>query len=373
MVDKDYYKILGVDKNATREDIKKAYKTLAKKYHPDLNKSDPQASDKFKEVNEAASILADDKKRKQYDQYGSEGIKMGGAQGGFSNADYSEFMGGSFDFGDIFDRVFGGGFSEFGNGGGQRRNRRGSDLRFDMEIELEDAAFGAKKTIIIPRLERCTKCDGTGAASSSEMKRCGDCNGQGTIRETRRTPFGLFQTTSVCGTCHGSGTIIKEPCPLCDGEGRKEKSRKLEVNIPAGVEHGTRLRITGEGEAGERGAVPGDLYIVLHVKEHAVFRREGNDILVDAKISFVTAALGGSVEVPTLSGNATLKVPAGTQSHTVFRMRGKGIPNVEGFGKGDEHVRVIVEVPDKLSKKQKELLADFDKESGGKRKSFFGL
>ncbi len=363
---KDYYDILGVDKNASKEEIKKAYKKLAKEHHPDLNKGDPDSAEKFKELNEAASVLADEKKRKQYDQFGSDSFKNGNA-GGFSDFNFSGFGGGNqFDFGDIFDTVFGGGFSGFGG----RKRGRGSDLRFDLEVTLEEAAEGVKKTIVIPRLEKCSRCGGTGAESDSDIKRCSTCNGSGHIQETRRTPFGLFRTNAPCSTCHGTGEIIKNICPICDGEGRTEKSRKLTVDIPAGVDDDNRLRMSGEGEAGERGQDPGDLYILIHVKPHEDFIRKGNDIFLDVNISFVQATLGDEIEVPTLKGKAKLKIPSGTQPHTVFRMRSKGIPNLNGYGRGDENVRVLVDIPTKVSRNQKELLKEFEKAKG---KSFFGL
>ncbi len=376
MPDKDYYNILGVNRDASKEEIKKAYKKLAKKHHPDLNKSDPDATETFKEINEAASVLGDDKKREQYNQFGSEGMKQGNSE--YSDFDFSDFRGGnagSFDFGDMFDRFFGGGGSVFDDddfGGNSRGRRKGSDLRFDMEISLEDAAFGARKSIIIPRLEKCTRCNGTGAESPSDIKRCDECNGAGVIREARRTPFGVFQTSRPCRKCRGTGEIVKEPCPVCDGEGRVEKNRKLEVNIPEGIEEGTRLRISGEGEAGEHGEDPGDLYVVLHIMQNDKFSREGNDIFNDAQISCTQAALGSEIEVPTLKGTAKLKIPAGTQPGTVFRMRGKGIPSLHGYGRGNQNIQIIVKVPEKLSKREKELLKEFDREIK-KKKGFFGL
>lgn len=359
---KDYYKILGVDKNATKQEIKRAYKRLAKKYHPDLNKGEGSA-EKFKEINEAASVLADDNKRQQYDQFGtSEGF------GGFKGADFSDFMsdigGFGFDFDKIFDSFFGGG-SFFG----KRRPRKGSDLRYDLEINLEDAAFGAEKEIYITRTEECPKCEGSGAKNKSSIETCSDCNGSGYKKETRRTPFGYFSTTTTCSVCRGKGTTIKEKCTECEGTGRVEKNRKIEVKIPKGIETGTSLHISGEGEAGEAGA--GDLYVVVHVKEHEIFDRKGEDIYLNAPISFVQAALGDEIEVPTLEGKAKLKIPSGTQTNTLFRMKGKGIPVLHSYGSGDQMVRVIVQVPEKLTKKQKELLEEFKKNLKETPKSFF--
>ncbi len=369
MADKDYYKILGVSKDASKEDIKKAYKKLAKKFHPDINK-DPDAADKFKEVSEAASVLGDDQKRAQYDNYGSDGMKFSNDFGGF---DFSDFMrGNSFDFDDIFDSFFGGG-SIFGGRGRPRGPGRGANLRFDLDITLEDAAFGVTKNIIVPKLERCTKCNGTGAESNSDIRTCDVCKGTGSVRQTRRTPFGIFATTSACDRCRGTGKVIKNHCTLCDGEGRIEKNKRIEIKVPEGVDEGMRLRVTGEGEAGEMGAPPGDLFVIIHVKPHEVFKREGNDIKLDYPIRFAQAALGDEVNVPTLKEPVKMKIPPGTQTGTVFRLRGKGIPFLNSYGKGDQHVKVIVEVPEKLTKKQKELISEFDGLIKKKKKGFFGL
>ncbi len=363
---KDYYKTLGVSKNATKEEIKKAYKQLARKYHPDVNK-DPGAAEKFKEINEAAQVLGDDTKRQQYDQFGdAESFKQASGFRGFDFSDFgfdfTDFA--SFDFGDIFDRFFGGG-TPFRTTG--RRASRGADLRYDMEITLEEAAFGAEKEILIPRNETCPECDGTGAESDSDIITCPDCDGTGMVRRTQRTPFGMFSTSTTCRKCHGEGRYIKEECPTCDGTGIVHERRKIKVKIPQGSEEGTNLRISREGEAGERGASPGDLYIVLHMKEHKVFERKGDDIFVKVDIPFTVAALGGEIEVPTLKGKAKLNIPPGTQSGTVFKMRDLGIPYLHGHGKGDELVKVEIEVPTRLSSKQKKLLKEFEKVSEKKR------
>lgn len=368
---KDYYNILGVDRNATKAEIKRAYKRLAKKYHPDLNKEDGSA-EKFKEISAAASVLADDNKRKQYDQFGTAGEGFSG----FRGFDFSDFMSETSDFGFDFDRIFdtffGGGRGFFG--GGRRSPRRGADLRYDLEIELEDAAFGAKKTITVPRMEICGSCGGKGAKSDSDIETCNVCKGTGYKRDTRRTPFGYFSTTTVCGACGSRGEVIKHKCPACNGTGRVEKTRKIEVDIPNGVEDGTQLRISGEGEAGDASASTGDLYVMLHINEHDIFDRHGDDIHVTMPISFVQATLGGEMEVPTLKGKATLKIPAGTQSNTLFRMKGKGIPHLRGYGTGDQMVKVVVYVPEKLTGRQKEILQKFAEESGERikpSKSFF--
>ena len=365
---KDYYKILGVEKNATKEDIKKAYKKLAKKHHPDVSK-DGDATEKFKEINEAAQVLGDDQKRQQYDQFGdADSFKRASGFSGFNASDFGfdfdNFA--SFDFGDIFDKFFGGGGSPFGQRKGRRRASRGSDLRYDMEITLEEAAFGAEKEINIPRNETCPECDGLGAKSQSDIEECPDCGGSGMERRTQRTPFGMFATTTTCRKCHGEGKHIKKECTKCDGTGMVHNRRKLKVKIPKGSEQGTNLRITGEGEAGPRGAPAGDLYIVLHMKQHKVFLRDGDDIHIKVPIPFTTAALGGEIEVPTLKGKANLKIPAGTQSDTVFKMTEQGIPYLHGHGQGDELVKVEIAVPTKLNAKQKKLLKDLEKENGKK-------
>lgn len=354
---KDYYKILGVKKGASKEEIKKAYKKMAKKYHPDLNK-EPDAQEKFKEINEAASILGDDQKRQQYDQFGSDAFKHGGrpgGAGGFGGFDFSGFgggsQGGSFDFEDIFDAFFGGG------GRAARREQRGSNLRFDMEIDLEEAAFGAKKKIKVIKRNTCKDCGGTGGKTET----CTDCHGTGYVRTVKRTPFGAFQSTGPCGSCNGTGKTITEECKTCAGDGYIEGEKEIKVDIPKGIEDGMRLRVEGEGDAGVRGQKPGDLYIYIHVRKHDFFERQGNDINVEIPISYMQAVFGDNIEVPTLGGKAKLKIPGGTQSGTVFRMAGKGIPNLRGYGAGDQNVLVTVDVPKKLNKKQKEALEKYGK------------
>ncbi|MBW2991874.1 molecular chaperone DnaJ [Candidatus Woesearchaeota archaeon] len=361
MAKKDYYEILGVSKDATKEEIKKAYKRLAKQYHPDINKEEG-AAEKFKEINEAVSVLADDEKRANYDRFGTADVS-----GGFGGADFS-----GFDFSDFFSSGFDDLFESFFGGGRRRRGgpSRGSDLRYDLEISLEDCAFGAEKHIVIPRMARCDRCEGSGAQSSSDVKTCDLCHGSGVERRVQRTPFGLFQQTTTCSKCRGEGKTVKNPCPVCDGEGRIQKNTKIEIEIPKGADEGTKLRVRGEGEAGEKGGPSGDLYVVLHVKEHDIFERDGNDISVEIPISFSQACLGTEIQVPTLEGKAKLKIPAGTATDTVFRMKGKGIPSLRSYGTGSENVKVVVQVPKKLTKKQKELLKEFDK-LGGKKK--FGL
>ena len=355
--EKDYYKILGVSKNATKEEIKAAYKKLAKQFHPDLNKS-PDAAEKFKEINEAAAVLGDEQKKAQYDQFGTAGEQFAGFQG-FDFSDFMSDIGGSgFDFDRIFEDFFSGSQRT-------RRRQRGSDLRYDVEIELEDAAFGSTKTINVPRLEECGKCHGTGAEKPSDIAVCPECNGRGVATRTQRTPFGLFSTTTTCRKCRGQGKYIKNECPECDGNGVVRKTRKIEVKIPEGAVDGTNLRIQGEGEAG-RGMPSGDLYIVIHVNKHKIFERHGSNIYVKVPIPFTTAALGGEIEVPTLKGKASLKIPPATQSSTIFRMKGQGVPELHSHHVGDQNVEVEITVPEKLTKKQKQLLEEFEKEIGNK-------
>ncbi len=353
---KDYYKTLGVEKNASKEDIKKAYKNLAKKYHPDLNKEEGSA-EKFKEINEAAAVLGDDKKRANYDRFGTADSGLGGGPGGFDFRGFNASDMG-FDFDEIFDTFFGG-------GGSRRRHgpRRGHDLRFDLEITLEEVFSGTKKAVSIPKVESCPHCHGTGAESSGDIISCPECRGQGHILRTQRTPFGLFQTQSLCQECEGTGKVVKKRCSTCRGEGVVEVRKKITIKVPKGVDEGTRLRISGEGEAGMKGGPAGDLYVVIHVAPHDLFRRSGDDIEIEMPVSFTQAALGDSIEVPTLTGKASLKIPAGTQSGTTFRMKEKGLPKLDGYGTGHQNVTVTVEVPSKLSRKQQDLLKEFEKES----------
>ena len=360
MAEKDYYKVLGVEKGASKEEIKKAYKKLAKKYHPDLNKGDASAEQKFKEVNEAAGILTDDAKRQQYDQFGSEGMKYGGAGGGFGGAQQG------FDFNDIFDSFFGGGggFNPFGGGGRRRGPQRGSDLRFDMEITLEQVATGLDREIKIKKQDTCHVCDGKGGEN---VTTCGTCNGQGVVMQQKQTAFGIFQTQTTCPTCRGEGETVKDPCDHCNGTGHEVKEKKIKVSVPAGVDEGTRLRMAGEGGAGERNSAYGDLYIYIHVKSNDVFTRDGSDLYIDVPLRFSQAAQGDTVEIPYILGKANLKVPSGTQPGTLLRMKGKGLPKLRGSGNGDQYVRITIDVPQKLSKKQKDLLKQFDKETKEKK------
>ncbi len=353
---KDYYKILGVSEKASQDEIKRAYKELAKKYHPDLNKSDG-AEDTFKEVNEAYKVVGDEKSRQQYDQFGT--ADQTGFQGGGAGFDFH-----GFDINDIFEGFFG--------GSGRRSGpRKGSDLRYDMEITLEDCAFGSQKTVSLEKKVQCTKCHGKGG---TDIDTCKTCRGSGYQQVTRRTPFGLFSSTGPCSDCKGAGEVIKHKCSECSGAGRIEKEKKITINIPAGIEEGMSLRVPHEGEAGEKNAQAGDLFVVVHVKKHSQFVRKEDDLYVDIPISFVQAVFGDEIEVPPLKGKARLKIPTGTQTGTLFRLKEHGIKHLEESGTGDEFVRAIVQVPTKLSKKQKELLEQFAKASGddiNPQKGFF--
>ena len=357
---KDYYEILGVSRDAEQKEIKRAYRKLAKKYHPDRNKDNPEAADKFKEISEAYEILNNPDKRTRYDQFGHSGINEDDfnfddfARGGFGGLD------------DIFDMFFGGGMSGMGGMGMGRSQgpQRGSDLQYRMEIGFEEAAFGAKKEITIPRMETCSNCNGTGAKPGTEVKTCPRCNGAGRVRISQQTPFGQFMQTKICDRCNGTGEVISTPCPECDGKGRIRRHRNLTVNIPAGVDNGTRLRMANEGEAGERGASGGDLYIIIRVKPHKIFERKGDDIYCEVPINFVQATIGDEIEVPTLDGKVKFKIPEGTQPGTTFRLKNKGIAHLNSYGRGDEYIKAKVAIPKKLNKEQKELLMKFAEVSG---------
>jgi molecular chaperone DnaJ len=340
---RDYYETLGVSKSASKEEIKKAYKQLAKKYHPDLNK-DAGAADKFKEINEAAAVLADDKKREQYDNMGHSAFEQRGRQAGGQEYDFTQ---GGFDFDDIFD---------FFTGGGSRRTHRGDDLRYDIELTLEEAAFGTKQRINVPKHVVCDECSGKGG---KDVQTCTTCRGQGVVRQARQTPFGVFQTSGPCRACGGTGNLVKNVCRKCDGDGVVQASKTIEVSIPAGVDDGTRLRVSGEGNAGPQGSQAGDLYLFISVEQHPVFQRKGVDISVDVPITFTLAVFGGEIEVPTLDGKSKLKVPKTTQTHTIFRLRDKGVPEVHGRGRGDQYVRVVIQTPEKLTKRQEQALKQF--------------
>jgi molecular chaperone DnaJ len=368
---RDYYEVLGIARTATGEEVKRAYRKLAVKFHPDKNPDDPEAEEKFKELGEAYDVLMDPEKRSAYDRFGHAAFATGGA--GFGHGAFHDPF-------EIFREVFGGGgfgggiFETFFGGGGATRaddRRRGSDLRYDMEIKLEEAAFGAEKQIEIEKLDACDKCSGSGAEPGSRKIRCAACGGRGQVVSSR----GFFQISQTCPRCHGAGEVIEKPCAKCRGEGRVEKLSRVKVQIPAGIREGTRLRSLANGEAGVDGGQPGDLYIVIHIKEHKIFQREEDDLYCEVPIPFSIAALGGEIDVPTLEGKAHLKVPAGTQSAQVFKLRGKGIVNVNGRGHGDLFARLIVEVPTRLNADQRRKLEEFASACGDDntpmRKSFF--
>lgn len=352
---RDFYDVLGVSKDADAATIKKAYRKIAVELHPDRNPDKPEAEAKFKEVTEAYSVLSDEEKRAAYDRYGHAAFEAGGmgGAGGFSSAEamdiFEQFFGGS--GGSIFDGLFG------GAGGGRRTSNQGSDLRYDIEIDFEEAVFGSRRQITYSTNDICEDCNGTGG---SRRITCPECNGRGAVI----TSNGLFQMKQSCGRCGGTGYILKNPCKTCHGEGRVKKKRTIDLRIPAGVETGMRLQAKGKGEAGRRGAVSGDLYVVIHVRRHDIFERDGEDLYCEVPVPFTTAALGGEIQVPTLEGFAKLKVPAGTESGNVFRLKRQGLKSPRGYGQGDLHVKVVVEVPAKLSRPQKKMLEQLAAELG---------
>jgi molecular chaperone DnaJ len=363
---RDYYEVLGVGRNAPDEEIKRAYRKLAVKFHPDKNPEDPHAEEKFKELGEAYDVLMDADKRAAYDRFGHTAFAQGG---GFER-------GGFHDPFDIFREVFGGtggGIFEtfFGGAGPQEDRQRGSDLRYDMQIKLEEAAFGVEKEIEIRKLDTCDKCNGSGAEPGSRTINCPACGGRGQVISSR----GFFQVSQTCPRCRGAGQIIEKPCRQCGGEGRVEKSSRVKLKVPAGIADGSRLRSSRNGEAGIRGGPHGDLYVVVHIQEHKIFQREDDHLYCEVPIPFSVAALGGEVDVPTLEGKAQLKVPAGTQSGQMFKLRGKGIMNVNGRERGDLLARLLVEVPTRLNSEQRQKIEEFaalcGEENTPLRKSFF--
>lgn len=364
MTKRDYYEILGVGRDATEKEIKRAYRRLAKKYHPDVCK-EPDAEEKFKEISEAYEILIDPNKRANYDRFGHAGTESIFGKGGFSWSDFTHFS----DIDDLFGRDFFGRdiFDVFFKGfrGTTRAGPvKGNDLRYDLYISLEEAASGLKTEIQVPRTEKCSECNGTGAKAGTSPKRCPVCNGTGQEKRERRTPFGQFVSITTCSRCHGEGRIIEQPCSTCNATGRVRHTRRISVKIPAGVDTGSHLRISGEGDSGIRGGPSGDLYVVIHVNPHEFFKREGDNLFCEVPITFSQAALGDEIEIPTLNGKARLKIPPGTQTGTIFRLRGEGIPHLRGRGKGDQNVRVRVVTPKKLSKKEKELFEELAKIEG---------
>ncbi len=342
---RDYYEVLGVAKDASADEIKKSYRKLARQYHPDVNK-EADAENKFKEVKEAYDVLSDDGKRSTYDRYGHVDPNQG--MGGAGGADFGGF-------GDIFDMFFG--------GGGGRRDpnapQRGNDLQYTMTIDFKEAVFGKETEITIPRTESCDTCHGSGAKPGTSPDTCSVCRGSGQQEVVSNTPFGRMVNRRACSNCGGKGQVIREKCGTCHGAGQIKKQRKIKVNIPAGVDEGAQIRVSGEGEGGLRGGPAGDLYIVLRVKSHDFFERDGDDIYCEVPLTFVQAALGDEIEIPTLTEKVKLKIPAGTQTGTYFRLKGKGVPRLRGYGQGDQHVKVTVVTPTKLTDEQKNLLRDF--------------
>ncbi len=347
---RDYYEVLGLAKSATEDEIKKAYRKMAMKYHPDRSQGDKAMEEKFKEAKEAYEMLSDPQKRAAYDQYGHAGVdpSMGGA-GAAGGAGFRDFADA---FSDIFGDIFGGG----GGGGGRSRVYRGADLRYNLEITLEEAARGTETKIRVPVLSECEHCHGTGAKPGSEPVTCPTCGGHGQVRMQQ----GFFSVQQTCPRCHGSGRVITDPCTHCHGEGRIKQHKTLSVRIPSGVDTGDRIRLSGEGEAGINGGPAGDLYVQIHLKDHPIFQRDHDDLHCEMPISFVTAALGGSIEIPTLDGHASIKIPSETQTGKVFRLRGKGIKGVRSQHPGDLMAHVVVETPVNLTDRQKELLREFE-------------
>lgn len=368
---RDYYEVLGVSKGASDDEIKKAYKKLARKYHPDLNPDNKEAEEKFKEANEAYEILSDKEKRSRYDQFGHAGVdpNFGAGGGGFD---------GGFDFGDlgdIFGSFFGGGF-----GGGRRTNpnapQRGESIRLSLILSFEEAAFGCEKAVTVERLESCSSCQGSGCAEGTTPEICPDCHGTGTVQVRRQTPMGVFATSSPCSRCGGKGKIIHQPCRECRGAGSVRQRRTIQASIPAGIDNGQTISIRGQGNAGKNGGPAGDLLITITVRPHEIFRREGTSVLCDAPITFAQAALGAELEIPTIDGKVKYDMPEGTQSGTTFRLKGKGIPSINGRGRGDQYVTVYIETPRNLTREQKEALRKFAETMGDEnyeeRKGIFG-
>ena len=358
---RDYYEVLGVSKGASDDELKKAYRKLAKKYHPDMNPGDKDAEAKFKEVNEAYEVLSDADKKARYDQYGHAGVDPNFGAGGFGGG-----FDGSFDFGDlgdIFGSFFGGGF-----GGGRRTNpnapQRGESIRMSIAISFEEAAFGCEKAVTVERYETCDTCHGNGCAPGTSPEVCPDCHGTGTVQVRRQTPMGVFATSSPCPKCGGKGRIIHQPCKDCRGSGMVRKKKTIQASIPAGIDNGQTISIRGQGNAGKNGGPAGDLLITITVRPHELFRREGTSVLCEAPITFTQAVLGAELEIPTIDGKVKYTLPEGTQSGTTFRLKGKGIPSINGRGRGDQYVTVYIETPKNLNKEQKEALKKFAETMG---------
>ena len=362
---RDYYEVLGVSKGASDDEIKKAYRKLAKKYHPDMNPGDKEAEAKFKEVNEAYSILSDSEKRARYDQFGHAGVDpnygAGGPGGGFGGFDM-----GDIDLGDIFGSFFGGGFGGFGGSTSSRRNgpQKGESLRASLTISFEEAAFGCEKEINLNRTEECEACHGSGAEPGTTAETCPDCRGTGVVRVQQRTGGFAFSSTAPCSRCRGTGKIIHTPCKACGGSGSVKKSKRVTVSIPAGIDDGQAISLRGQGNAGKNGGPAGDLIVAVHVKPHPQFHRDGTTVLYEQPVTFYQAVMGAELEIPTIDGRVKYNLPAGTQTGTTFRLRGKGIPELRGRGRGDQYVTVRVQVPTSLNGEQKEALRAFAEAMG---------
>jgi molecular chaperone DnaJ len=352
---RDYYEVLGVHRNASETEIKKAFRKVAVQFHPDKNQGDKVSEEKFKEASEAYEVLADPQKRAQYDQYGHAAVS---GAGGFSGGGFGGFGAGT-PFGDIFGDIFGDVFGGGSAGRGRTQGRRGDDLLYNMEISFEEAAFGVEKKIEIPFAKRCATCNGSGSRPGTNPKVCPTCRGAGQVRYQQ----GFFSVSKTCAQCNGEGKVVEDPCPDCRGKGSTKDTKTLSVKIPGGVETGSRLKVTGEGGQG-KGGPNGDLYVAISVKDHAIFQREDNNVICEIPISFIQASLGCELEVPTLDGKVAMKIPEGTQSGKIYRLKGKGIPSLQGYGRGDQLVVVRIETPTNLNKKQKELLEEFAKISG---------
>ncbi len=379
MADKrDYYEVLGLSKGASEEEIKKAYRKLAKQYHPDMNPGDKEAEAKFKEVNEAYQVLTDPEKRRMYDQFGHAGVDPtygAGQSGGGNFGGFGGFSGFGFDMGDIGD-IFSSFFGGFSQGAARNAPRAGDDIERTVTLTFEEAAFGCSKDVTINRLEQCDVCGGTGAAKGSSPETCPTCHGSGQVRTTRRTVLGTISISSVCSTCGGKGKVVKNPCDACRGNGVLRKSRTIKVKIPAGINHGQSVILRGQGDTGFNGGPNGDLHIEVSIKKHEIFSRDGDTLLCTVPISFTEAALGAEIEIPSLEGPMKYTIPEGVQSGTVFRIKGKGIPKLNSKLRGDYLLTVVVETPRNLTAKQKELLqqlaATMDEKNQTEQKSFFG-
>ena len=355
MPKKDFYEVLGLEKGASDAEIKKAFRKLALKYHPDKNQGNKEAEERFKEINEAYQVLSDPQKRAQYDRFGTADFNGGGA--GFSGFD-------DFDLGDIFESFFGGGFAGFGGSSRRTGPQKGPDVKYSINLTFNEAVFGVEKEISITKSENCETCKGTGAKPGTNAKTCPKCNGSGQIKVQRNTALGSFVSVNTCDMCGGKGTVISEPCNTCKGKGTVRKQRKIKVKIPAGVDTGNVIPIRGQGEAGINGGPPGDLYISVRVIPDPFFKRRGDDIYIDQHISFAKATLGTELKVKTIDGEVKYDVPSGTQPGTVFRLKGKGVPHVNGRGRGDQYVNIIVDIPKSLNQKQKEALLAYMEASG---------